>query len=234
MSNPRSILLPPYMLSVPLWTQLTDAIDSVMYDTDWATAQLRTLRDPFAIGPAIQKAIANGEMYDTSSAEYQQDINVLLKQLAFNGMPLSTPSFLTAQQVLMLFRHCGEYWFSKGTGSLIDFLNYCLGSTITMVPLWTNDYVSFIEEATVLADPTTYPPITSGGTWYPTTHVTIDLGLSPVFSGVPIQDFVSFFNDFFNYNLVLYSVNSSVTITLGGNMLSMNLYVEEAFYIPGS
>jgi hypothetical protein len=235
MSNPRSILLPPYMLNVPLWTQLCNAMDELLYDTDWATGQLRTIRDPYAIGPLIQQAIADGTMYDTSSAEYQQDMQILLKQLSFNGMPLSTPSFITSPQALLLFRNCGEYWFSKGTGKLIDFLNFTLSATLRMESMWTNDYRHFEFESTVLASPSTYPPITTaGGSWYPTTHVGIDLGTAPTFANVQIQDFVTFFNDFFNYNLVLYAVNSGVNITLGGPLLSMNLYVEEEFFVSGS
>ena len=231
--NPRSILLPPYMLHVPLWKQLTDAVDLAFGDTDWQTGQLRAIRDPYASGPKIMQAVANGTMYDTSSAEFQQDLQVLLKQLAFNGMPLSTPSFLTAAQTLMLFRNIGEYWYSKGTGKLVDLLNFTLGSTLSMTVLWTNDYVNFVPEATVLASPGTYPPITTaGGSWFPTTHVDIDLGTAPVFNGVDVRDFITFFNDFFNYNLVLRSINTAFQITLGGSMVAMGLYVDEQLYIP--
>lgn len=233
----RSILLPPYMLNVPLWTQFCDAIDDLMSTTDWTTGQLRSIRDPYAVGPRIQQAIADGVLYDTSSAEYQQDLNILLKQMAFVGLPMSTPSFMTAAQALLLFRNTGEYWYSKGTAKLLDLLNFCLGSSLSMEVLWTEDYVTFVPESTVRLAPGAYIPITAlGGTWYPTTHVDVDLGtLIGVFSGVPLRDFLAFFNEVFNYNLVIRSVSTGFDVRVGGNMLSMSLYVDESFLMsdPG-
>lgn len=229
---PRSILLPSYMRNVPLWEQLCDSMDIVLGADDWAIAQLRTLRDPYAIGPQIQKAIAEGSLYDTTSSEFQQDINLLLKQLAFSGLSISKPSFLSAKQILLLFRNIGEYWFAKGTGKIVDFFNYTLGAEIELSPCWTEDYVTFVSEATVLGDPLTYPTVMEGGTWYPTTHVDVNLGSNDLFSSVPIQDFVAFFRDTFNYNLVLNTVNTGVRLAIVGSDFSMNLYVEESFTIP--
>lgn len=237
-NNPRSILLPPYMLNNSLWSDLCDATDALFQDTDSTTAQLRALRDPFATGPVIRSKVSAGSLYDTASAEYQQDLNVLLKQLSFLGMPLTNPGFLQPEQALSLFRHLGEYWFSKGTPRLIDLLNYTLGSTITMESMWTSDYVTFVPESVVKASPGTYPPITgSGGSWYPTTHVTVNLGSSSVFDSLSVNDFVVFFNDLFNYNLVLWQLSADVTVAISSDAglpgYNLGLYVEEEFFVYG-
>lgn len=221
---------------------MMDSIDTLFEDTDTATAQLRALRDPYPVGPAIQAAINNGTFFDTGSAEYQQDLSLLIKQLEFVGLPLSDPSYLTKVQALLLFRNAAAYWYTKGTGKIVDFINFTMGSTLAIHNMWTNDYVNFYREGdTAIGVPIT----TTGGSWYPTTHVSIDIGSSSVFSGLAFKSFLSFFNDIFNYNLVLHSVannNSlqilsapiSATNPLGSPtaLLSLNVYVEVTHFIP--
>jgi hypothetical protein len=142
---------------------------------------------------------------------------------------------MTATHALLLFRNIGEFWYQKGTKKLLALLNFCLDASITMENLWTEDYVTFVAESLVLSAPLTYPPITTlGGTWYPTTHVSVDLGIAAVFASVPITDFLTFFNEAFNYNLVLHSVNSGLTLPFGGSIVAMGLYVEEHFFVPGA
>ena len=231
----RSILLPPYMNNA-VWVALADSIDVLLSDVDATTSQLRYIRDPYAVGPKIISSIRFGSLFDTSSSEYQQDQQLLLKQLAFVGLPLSDPSFLSLTQLLMLFRHTGQYWYSKGTGAIIDFLNYTLGSSLVMTNLWTLDYKTFIPEGSPviglrLAD------VSSGvnGTWYPTTHVAIDMGQkASVFSSLSTQQFLQLFNDIFNYNLVLYSLGKGSDIEIGPLGPSASLYVEKTFYVSSS
>ena len=244
----RSILLPPYLASSPVWTALMDSVDTLFADTDSTTAQLRNIRDPYPVSPLVQKAIQAGTLFDTSSAEYQQDLSILIKQLEFVGLPLSNPGYLTAPQALLLFRNAAAYWYTKGTGKIEDFINFTMGSTLRLHNLWTQDYKSFYRES----DPAVGLAVTSGGTWYPTTHVSIDIGDSAVFKGVAFRNFISFFNDVFNYNLVLHSVTNSATLpilslpvaevspestvspsTVSSNaaLLSLSLYVEVTYYV---
>ena len=238
----RSILLPPYLAVSPVWVAMMDSIDTLFESTDTATAQLRALRDPYPVGPAVQAAINNGVFFDTSSAEYQQDMSLLIKQLEFVGLPLSDPSYLTQAQALLLFRNAAAYWYTKGTGKIVDFINFTMGSTLVAYNMWTNDYVTFLREG----NPAIGVPVTTpGGTWYPTTHVSIDIGNSSVFSGLAFKSFLSFFNDIFNYNLVLHSVANSndlriVSVPISASnpegapaaLLSMDVYVEVTHFIP--
>lgn len=231
----RAILLPPYLAAAPLWPALMDSIDKLFEDTDSATKQLRNIRDPYPVSPLVQSAIDEGTMFDSDSFEYQQDLSLLLKQLEFVGMPLSNPSYVSTQQALMLFRNAAAYWYMKGTGKIVDFINFTMGSSLSMYPMWTNDYVNFYREG----DPAIGLSIASGGGWYPTTHVSIDVGPSSVFSGLAFDSFISFFNDIFNYNLVLDSVVNESTIKITTNdvdalMLSMNIYVEVEQFVPGN
>ena len=228
----RNILLPPYMHSA-MWTDLTKAIDNLFLDTDVATTQLRNLRNPYTVGPAIREAINSGKMFDTTHAEYQQDMQTLLKQITFCGLPLNSPTYLTTTQALLLFRNLGAYWYGKGTGKIIDFLNFTLGSSLSMVTLWTADYVTFEPESipdingNLIFNPFLVgKSIGEGGEWYPTTHVTMTLGTSPAFAGVTSDTFLQFFNDVFNYNLVLYSITDSLQFDIGPPKISMGLYVE--------
>ena len=232
----RSILLPSY-LNTAMWVDLTDSIDQLFLDTDTSTLQLRGVRNPYIVGPQIQKAVQAGEMFDVTNSEYQQDLQLLLKQLTFNGLPLNNPTYLTATQALMLFRNIGAYWYSKGTGKVIDFINFSMGASLRMVNLWTEDYKVF-EPETLYDDftgietvnPAIGKSVVDGGTWYPTTHVNMALGSSDAFKGITADEFLQFFNDVFNYNLVLYSITNNLTIPIGvdnqSHLISMGLYQE--------
>lgn len=243
----KSILLPPY-LNNTMWTDLTSAMDQLFLDTETATKQLQGVRNPYVVGPLIQNAIASGVMFDITSSEYQTDLQLLLKQLAFNGLPLNNPSYLSATQALMLFRNIGAYWYSKGTGKIIDFINFTMGASLQMINLWTKDYVSFEPETVYdlktnseipnpVIDLTQTVALGYPDGWYPTTHVNMALGTSSVFKNITADEFLQFFNDVFNYNLVLYSIEIDNTIPVGvanqQNMISIGLFMEVDVYHTG-
>jgi hypothetical protein len=221
-------LLPPY-LSNSTWTSLTDCIDTLFADVDSSVKQLRGIRDPYVVGPIIRTAIANGTLFDLDSSEYQQDVSLLLKQLAFVGMPLKKPGFLTSAQLLLLFRHTAEYWYSKGTPALVDFLNYILGSELTVNGLWTSDYKAFYT----LASGSVGTAVSSGGTWYPTPHVELVVPYGDPMNSVSLDYITQLFNDVFNYNLVLDHVSLSTEANLAnGNILALGLYTETIINQP--
>jgi hypothetical protein len=187
----------------------------------------------------IRAAIDSGQMFDTTSAEYQNDLQVLLRQLTFNGLPLNNPTYLNSVQALMLFRNIGAYWYSKGTGQIIDFFNYTMGASLSMINLWTTDYLEFEPEkiddgsGNLIPNPVLVNnTVHTGGPYYPTTHITMNLGTSPAFNGIPADVFLQFFNDAFSYNLVLYSITNGEKYPIGRpdqqNMISIGLYVESS------
>ena len=236
----REVLLPPYLAGNPLWLEFTKAIDTLFSDVDYTTKQLRFLRDAYAYSSSVAKEkVAKGLMLSSLDFEYTiNDKSYLIKQVSLVGLNLTEASAINEELLLKLFRHLSEYWYNKGTVKLESFLNFIFKSSISLKSLWTEDYVNFIEESPLVIANSVY----NGGTFYPTTHVALDLGLvspeSPLVD-ISVKDFVTFFNDIANFNLVLYSVTREdiLPITLDSTvenplitptpMISLGLLIEE-------
>lgn len=155
---PRSILLPPYLENNPYFVEFCDSIDQVFDSTVEApTLALQNLRDVWATNKATEEKIANGEMIDFSSwGGVDHATNV--QQTNNLGLRISTAEAISDQGYRALSKYIASYWFGKGKKSAVDFLNYCLGTNITIVPLWTQDYINFSpypgDSAVVIFDPT--------------------------------------------------------------------------------
>jgi len=122
---------------------------------------------------------------------------ILVKQVNALGMKLQSAGLITNDQYQIISRWVGQYWFGKGTQSFIDFINYCLSSSLTVQTLWTEDYSTFWPAGSSEIG----TPIWDGGTWYPTSQVTITAqgGLG----SIDPTDLITFFYEIANYNLVL-------------------------------
>jgi hypothetical protein len=202
--TPRSILLPPYLLFDQYWIDYTDSLDAVLGPAvDEKIDILANIRNMWVTNPDLENnQIANGQLvaFDQWS---QPEREILVKQVNLLGMKLQNAGVLSNDAYHTVARFVGQYWFQKGTQSFIDFINFCLSSTLTVQKLWTEDYTHFVPEGSA----TIGSPIWEGGTWYPTTHVSIVAkgGLSTL----DIQTLVSFFYEIANYNLVLQAVDIS-------------------------
>jgi hypothetical protein len=199
--TPRSILLPPYFATNPLFVDFMDAIDEVFEPlVDQKTEILGDLRNVWVTNPDLENnQIANSEMIPFE-AWSQPERQLLVMQVNALGLKLQNAGIISDDSYQVISRWAGQYWFGKGTQSFINFINYCLSSSLTVTPLWTEDYVNFVP----VGDPTIGTPIWEGGSWYPTTHVALIAqgGLG----NLDIATLVSFFYEIANYNLVLYSV----------------------------
>ncbi len=202
--TPRSILLPPYLAINQYFTDFMDAVDEVFEPlVDMKTEILGDLRNPWVTNPSLeQNEIANNQMIDFSRWS-QPERQILASQVNSLGMNFQNAGVITNDNYQAISRWVGQYWFAKGTQSFIDFINYSLSSQLKVTPLWTEDYVNFVAEG----DPTIGTPIWDGGTWYPTSHVSIIA--SGGLQSLDIQTLVAFFYEIANYNLVLYSVESA-------------------------
>ncbi len=236
----REVLLPPYLAGNPLWLEFTRAIDTLFADVDYTSKQLRFLRNAYAYSNQVAKEkVSKGLMLSPQDFEYTiNDKSYLVKQVSLVGLNLTDASALNEELLLNLFRHLSEYWYNKGTVKLESFLNFIFKSSISLKSLWTEDYINFVEESPSVIANSVY----NGGTFYPTTHVSLDLGVvasdSPLVD-ISVKDFVTFFNDIANFNLVLYSVTREdvLPITLGSSvenplttptpMISLGLLIEE-------
>jgi hypothetical protein len=199
--TPRSILLPPYFATNPLFVDFMDAIDEVFEPlVDQKTEILGDLRNMWVTNPDMENVqIANAELIPFE-AWSQPERDLLVKQVNALGLKLQNAGIISNDSYQVISRWAGMYWFGKGTQSFINFINYCLSSTLTVTRLWTADYVNFVAEG----DPSIGTPIWEGGTWYPTTHVSVVAtgGLQQL----DIKTLVSFFYEIANYNLVLQSI----------------------------
>jgi hypothetical protein len=199
--TPRSILLPPYMAINPYFVEFMDAVDAVFESqVDIPTEIIGDLRNMWVTNPALENnQIANSELIPFE-AWSQPEWEILVKQVNMLGMKFSAASVLTNNDYQSIARWVGQYWFGKGTAAFINFINYCLSSSLAIEPLWTEDYVTFYP----LGAPQIGTPIWEGGTWYPTSQVAITAtgGLN----NIDVTTLTSFFYEIANYNIVLHDI----------------------------
>lgn len=200
---PRSILLPPYLLMNPYFVEYTDSMDDVFGPlVDQKLDVLSSLRNMWVTNPTMEQSISNNEI-QAFSAWSQPEREILVKQVNMLGMKLASASVLTNDNYHAIARFVGQYWFEKGTQKFIEFINFCLQADLKVTLLWTEDYETFVPEG----DPSIGTPIWEGGTWYPTTHVSIIA--SGGLNQLTPQTLINFFYEIANYNLVLSAVDSS-------------------------
>lgn len=140
---PRRILLPPYLESNPYFVDLCDAIDEV-FDLPIETKlhALHNIRDAWATNKYTEERIAAGLMLDIAHwGGVDHSTNV--QQVNDLGLNISTAEALDDLSYRALAKYIGVYWFGKGKNSAIDFLNFILGTNLTITPLWTQDYITF-------------------------------------------------------------------------------------------
>ena len=197
---PTSILLAPYLATNPYFVEFTHMVDEVFDGS--VTSSLDAygnIRNMWVTNNALEEKIVRESMIDFSDWSVP-DRSLLVKQVNMLGMKLSNSGVADSKAYVAISRFVGQYWFEKGRKAAIDFLNFCLRQDFRMVKLWTNDYVTFVEDGSPQIGKTVW----EGGTWYPTTHVAIivegSLNMSP-------QVLTVFFNDIANYNLVLHSID---------------------------
>lgn len=206
--TPRSILLPPYLLQNQYYIDWANGIDAVFQDMlDKPLDLLQNIRNMWLTNPTLERQIDAMTQADGSLVTFdewsQPERSMIIRQVNNLGMRLTDSAIVSTDSYLAIARFVGSYWFAKGTQAFIEFINFCLGTNLTVTRLWTEDYDAFLPDGS----PGIGTPIWDGGTWYPTTHVAIvskgGLGdLDP-------DTLVQFFYEIANYNLVLDSIDAS-------------------------
>jgi hypothetical protein len=198
-------LLPTYMHE-PIWLDLADVIDE-LFDDELSGAQkcMQFIRYLYIPTDAVEQRVEDRLMIDSTMFDVPER-TVAINQSNLLGLTISKPSGLSQFDFVNINRNVGLFWYSKGTFDFIDFLGYCLNAELSLVSMWTNDYVTFYPEG----DPflSTGTPIWEGGIWYPTTHVSITWDSGKF--NVPLNNVVSLFNDVSNYNLVLNDISTFI------------------------
>lgn len=221
--TPRTVLLPPYLLTNSYYEEYAESIDTVFGpEVDEKIEIVGQLRNMWPIDPSLAQnyIYEDPSGYDSDGrpivpmipfeAWPQFERPIMVKQVNALGMKLQSAGLITDDQYQTISRWVGQYWFGKGTQAFINFINYCLSSSLTIERLWTQDYVTFVPDG----DPSIGTPIWNGGPWYPTSHVRIVAtgGLQQI----DPSSLITFFYEIANYNLVLDSLD-----------LSYNLYMTD-------
>lgn len=195
---PRKDLLPSY-LSGPAWVALCDAIDQVFANAvDTPTDTLGKLREAWHFNATTDAKVNAGQLVPSSDLDvFERD--VLVRQLNMLGYAIRNPKGLTDAQLTRLVQGIPFYWYSKGKKDLANFLGYTLDSTVDMHQMWTEDYKTFYPEG----DPMIGLSIYNGGTWYPTTHTTVEVDILSFSEDLDLDAFAELFTDIANYPLVL-------------------------------
>lgn len=218
--TPRSILLPPYLAFNQYYVDYTNAMDAVYGPTiDSKIDILANIRNMWVTNPAMEQKVLDHEMlvpFDWSQPERA----LLVKQVNLLGMKLQTAGIVSDTSYQTIARFVGQYWFQKGTQAFISFINFCLSSNLQAINLWTDDYVNFVE----VGDPSIGTPIWQGGTWYPTTHVTISANAGDL-ANVDLVTLTTFFYEIANYNLVLNNIDSSYKMEVVANLGDLNAQI---------
>ncbi len=198
---PRSILLPPYLAINPYFVDYANSIDTVFdYIVEARIDALSQIRNMWVTTKESEQKIKNKEMLqftDWGGPERE----IVVQQVNLLGMKLANSGVVSEGAYRAIAKFLGSYWFGKGKGAAIDFLNFCLGSGLSITKLVTQDYIEFLPETSEHVG--AYIFDTPPGPWYPTTHVQIGMPLS---YGISPLTLGSFFYEICNYNLVLYAV----------------------------
>lgn len=205
---PRATLWPPYMIQNPYFVEYTNAMDAVYGSTaDAGLDTLTNIRNMWVQSPETEAFVDIGEMIPRDTwPKFDRDL--VVKTVNMLGLKLQTAGIVTDDAYQTISRFVGIYWFEKGTQAFMEFINYCLSSDLRVYNMWTQDYESFFNEG----DSEIGTPIWEGGTWYPTTHVTIEAkgGLQ----GLDIFTLQQFFYEISNYNLVLKAIDANYDMYL--------------------
>jgi len=200
---PRSTLLPPYLASNDYFIEYCNAMDTIYGPTiDSQLNVLKNIRNVWPQSPQTETYVDSNQIIPSEAwPRFSRDLIVKITNSL--GMKLQSAGVVSDDAYQTISRFVGMYWFGKGTGAFIEFINYCLSSDFQVFNLWTTDYVNFVPEG----DSSIGTPIWDGGPWYPTTHVLIEAhgGLQ----GIDILTLQQFFYEIANYNLVLQAIDAS-------------------------
>lgn len=200
---PRSTLLPPYLSQNAYYVDYCDAMDAVYGPTvDEQLDALANIRNVWVQNPQTEAHVDVQELIPREDwTSFSR--NLVVKQVNMLGLKLQSAGIVTDDAYQTISRFVGIYWFGKGTEAFMEFINYCLSSDFRVYNMWTQDYELFYNEG----DSEIGTPIWEGGTWYPTTHVTIEA--KGGFKGIDILTLQRFFYEIANYNLVLRAIDAN-------------------------
>lgn len=243
-------MLPPYLAANPAWQQLVESIDEVLEnEIDVPTELLARIRDNWILGESALQRIDDEQMVSTTSDFFSFERETLIRQANMIGFLLKETSLLSDADYQRLVRNLAQYWFGKGTPRFIDFLGFCLNTTLAVVKLWStqgptyDSYGPFLEEG----DPGIGVVNYLGGPWFETSHVRLNVDADKfIINGQSLAKLIALFNALANYHLVLDDVifESKLTVHSPGDpianinkaypMIDIHATIETATFLVGN
>jgi hypothetical protein len=209
----RRVLLPPYLEDAQSWTDLVEAMDSVLGPAiDDPTHWLSKVRDNWIPTTAAEDALAIESAMLANISFETPERDLLIRQANMLGFVFDQPDILSTSDYQRIVRNLALYWYGKGTPKFADFLGFVLDCDLTVLNLWSTQgaeygtYGPFLPEGDVGIG----TPVWEGGTWFPTTHVTVEFDPSK-FSDVQVSKLVALFYAIANYNLVIENIILNTT-----------------------
>lgn len=212
----RTNLLPPMLELNPMWVDFANAIETVWANLGipQAISQLKTLRQPMVVSDqVISTSINEGKLINLSEVDVLER-DALVQTADLLGFRFYESSTLTSTNFLMLCNQLA-YYYNQGKGQVqwTDFLSFCLGTPFSVSNTWTEDYVTFYPEG----DERIGKPVYDGGTWYPTTHIIVNLEQSR-FLGVDTKTLIDLIQYFDNIQLVIHLISVTDQSTINEYM----------------
>jgi hypothetical protein len=199
-----SYLLPQVFRTEEFWSDLLTSTAAIL--------------DEFVHAPLA--AMANIRIPEAQSRIY--------KALNANMMGFEIKdSLMTDDGYDRLNNNVGNYLYEQGKDNFVCFLGYILGIKLSLVRLWTEDYVNFLSSPG--------KTVFEGGSWYPTTHVGLIYDSNPN-TNQPLpteQELTELFYKHAPIDLVLKWIGLSTTIMMTPlyiQLLSIT-HTESRFYV---
>lgn len=230
MTIPRMVkIMPPALLSSPMWRDLADATSGVWDNlVDSQIEALRSLQDTWIHSTATHSAIESGILVDSVTGFDSLNLNLVQKELQSLGINIRNPDLLSNAQLNTLYRTIGKYWKQKGNAAAMDYAAAALGVTLKSERLWTTNYVDFVPEPSFGVPPGT--PIWEGGTWYPTTHIQVTYDPTTSINSLQILSLVQILYMLCSYTVIIRIVIPPVLLDFPVNV-SVGLISSKTQYL---
>jgi hypothetical protein len=208
----RKSLLPDF-LNTEAWTSLLDAVDTVFEsNVDTPAEGVSKIRETTILSPEAEARMSSGQLIDESHLHtFDKRTNVLSGNML--GFGLHNSDMITEEQYARLLRNISRYWYSKGTGSLANFISYIFNSKVSIDQLWTKDYKKFVVPTELNSIEGEFKTIMEGGPWYPTSHVRVSYDPT-VLTSVSVENLVALVYELGSYTMVVNNVATDSVIPL--------------------
>jgi hypothetical protein len=197
-------ILSDSMRARPPWLDMATVASKVLYDyVEKSRIALELSRDPEHLGRALKIATLRMMGLEWNSNNLtDEDYNRVIKSISL-------------------------YNAGHGPVDFVSFMGYALGIPLDMLPLWTQDYGTFVPGPPITGD-TIFDNPANQMAWYPTTHVGL---LYEEFAAgadaLDLDDLKALFYKMAPINLVLEWIAAEITLRVGPLVANLGFFLQE-------